>query len=61
MILDLPGFDKITDQISIGFIQCFNEEKKKKRITNQPFQFLIEGPLSQKKQPVVTYKQVLTV
>ena len=28
MILDLPGFDKITNKIRFGLIQCFNEEKK---------------------------------
>ena len=27
MILDLPGFDKITNKITFGLIQCFHEEK----------------------------------
>ena len=27
MILGLPGFDKITDQITFGLIQCFHKEK----------------------------------
>ena len=28
MILDLPGFDKITNKITFGLIQCFHEEQK---------------------------------
>ena len=27
MILDLPGFDKITNKITFGLVQCFHEEK----------------------------------
>ena len=27
MILDLPGFDKITNRVTFGLIQCFHEEK----------------------------------
>ena len=27
MISDLPGFDKITDKITFGLIQCVNEEQ----------------------------------
>ena len=27
MILDLPGFDKIANKITLGLIHCFNEEK----------------------------------
>ena len=27
MMLDLPGFDKITNKITFGLIQCFHEEK----------------------------------
>ena len=27
MILDLAGFDKITNKITFGLIQCFYEEK----------------------------------
>ena len=62
MILDLPGFDKITNKITFGLIRCFNERKEMKPLTNQPVRFLIEGSLSpKKKQPVVFYNRVLTV
>ena len=27
MVLDLPDFDKITNKITFGLIQCFYEEK----------------------------------
>ena len=27
MILDLPGYDKITNKIPFGLIQCFYEEQ----------------------------------
>ena len=27
MILELPGFDKITNKITFGLVQCFHEEK----------------------------------
>ena len=60
MILDLPGFDKITNKNTFGLIQCFYEEKMKP-LTKQPVRFLIERSLSQGKQPVVSYKRVLTV
>ena len=32
--LGLPGFDKITNQITSALIQHFNEEKNKKLIAN---------------------------
>ena len=53
MILDLPGFDKITNKITFGLVQCFYEEKMKP-LTNQPVMFLIERSLSQEKQPGVS-------
>ena len=52
MILDLPGFDKITNKITFGLFNVFMK-KKVKPLTNQPVRFLIERFLSQGKQPVV--------
>ena len=53
MISDLPGFDKITNRITFGLIQCFNEEKMNP-LAKQPVRFLIERSLSQGKHPVVS-------
>ena len=54
------AFDKITNKITFGLIQRFHEEKMKP-LTNQPVRVLIKGSVSQGKQPVVSYKRVLTV
>ena len=49
MILDLPGFYKITSQIPFDLIQYVLMKKKiKKPITNQPVSFLIEGSYHQR-------------
>ena len=53
MILDLPGFDKITYEITFGLIRCFNEERNETP-NKSVCQVLIEGFLSQQKQPVVS-------
>ena len=58
MILDLPGFDKITNKITFGLIQCFHEEKN--QTPNKP-----ACQVSYRKVPyhirVVSYERVLTV
>ena len=68
MILDLPGFDKNTNQITFDLIHYLLMKKKnKKPITISRSGFLYrEAPNHKKKQPVVScnvvsYKWVLTV
>ena len=48
MILDLPVFDKFSNKITFGLIQCFHETPNK-----SVCQVLIGRSLSQGKQPVV--------
>ena len=60
MILDLPGYDRITNKITFGLIQCFYEENNETP-NKSAFQVSYRKSLSQGKQPVVCYMRVLTV
>ena len=53
MILDLPGFDKITSKITFGLIQCFNEERNETP-NKSACQVSYRRNLSQEIQPVVS-------
>ena len=61
MILDLPGFDKITNKIqTFGLIQCFNEERSETPNKSACQVSDRRVLITRKKQPVVSYKRVLT-